>query len=155
MLVVEDAACKAGQRDIIRDFWYEFAPGERIGIVGPNGAGQAPLPFSNYKPPPPSLTPFNPSPVPHPPPSPHPCPSLSPQPPPLSSPTSCCPACPEYILLTHRHDLVVNKVPSPPFPPPPCLCPACQVRLSFLRLSLAKFDRSDCSHFPLPEQQVL
>lgn len=39
VLVVEDAACKAGERDIIREFWYEFAPGERIGIVGPNGAG--------------------------------------------------------------------------------------------------------------------
>ena len=39
VLVVEDAACKAGEREIIRDFWYEFAPGEHIGIVGPNGAG--------------------------------------------------------------------------------------------------------------------
>lgn len=49
VLVVEDAACKAGEREIIRDFWYEFAPGERIGIVGPNGAG---APSSNPPTPP-------------------------------------------------------------------------------------------------------
>ena len=43
VLVMEDTACKAGERTIVRNFWYEFAPGERIGIVGPNGAGKSSL----------------------------------------------------------------------------------------------------------------
>ena len=43
VLVMEDTACKAGERTIIKNFWYEFLPGERIGIVGPNGAGKSSL----------------------------------------------------------------------------------------------------------------
>ena len=43
VLVMENTACKAGERTIVRNFWYEFAPGERIGIVGPNGAGKSSL----------------------------------------------------------------------------------------------------------------
>ena len=43
VLVLEDAACSAGPREVIRDFWYDFIRGERIGIVGPNGAGKSSL----------------------------------------------------------------------------------------------------------------
>ncbi len=32
-----------GERTIIKDFSYEFAPGERIGLVGPNGVGKSTL----------------------------------------------------------------------------------------------------------------
>ena len=43
VLVMEDTACKAGDRTIITEFIYGFVPGERIGIVGPNSVGKSSL----------------------------------------------------------------------------------------------------------------
>ncbi|KAK9815778.1 hypothetical protein WJX72_009325 [[Myrmecia] bisecta] len=43
VMLLEDACCRWDGRDIIRDFCYDFQPGERIGIVGPNGAGKSTL----------------------------------------------------------------------------------------------------------------
>lgn len=39
VLKLENACYSVGGRTILQDFCYEFMPGERIGVVGPNGAG--------------------------------------------------------------------------------------------------------------------
>ncbi|KAK9917578.1 hypothetical protein WJX75_006012 [Coccomyxa subellipsoidea] len=41
VLELKGASCHVGDREIIRDFWYEFYPGERLGVVGANGAGKS------------------------------------------------------------------------------------------------------------------
>ncbi|CAL8463581.1 g3115 [Coccomyxa elongata] len=43
VLELKGASCKVGDREIISDFWYEFYPGERLGVVGANGAGKSSL----------------------------------------------------------------------------------------------------------------
>ncbi|EIE27633.1 P-loop containing nucleoside triphosphate hydrolase protein, partial [Coccomyxa subellipsoidea C-169] len=43
VLELKGASCHVGEKEIIRDFWYEFFPGERLGVVGANGAGKSSL----------------------------------------------------------------------------------------------------------------
>lgn len=43
MLVLEGACAEANGRAIVRDFCYDFVPGERIGVVGRNGTGKSTL----------------------------------------------------------------------------------------------------------------
>lgn len=39
VLIMEDACCSSGGEPVIDGFEYDFSPRERVGIVGPNGAG--------------------------------------------------------------------------------------------------------------------
>ncbi|KAK9833294.1 hypothetical protein WJX81_003890 [Elliptochloris bilobata] len=43
VLVMEGAGCDVAGRAVICDFCYDFAPGERIGVVGRNGTGKTTL----------------------------------------------------------------------------------------------------------------
>jgi len=42
-LIVEGCHVEAGGREVVKDFWFEFGKGDRIGIVGPNGTGKSTL----------------------------------------------------------------------------------------------------------------
>lgn len=43
VLRIEGCSAAAGSNEVVRDFWYEFDKGDRIGIVGPNGSGKSTL----------------------------------------------------------------------------------------------------------------
>ena len=40
ILEMKDVSLSFGEREIIRNFNFEFSPGCRLGVVGPNGAGK-------------------------------------------------------------------------------------------------------------------